>query len=99
MVRDMDLPIGVLAVYAALAVWAGLLVYGLKKRRFRPFLFFGIGLLLFLNIRYPIEGATESIAFFIGIYDVLINLGLTDASNAAAVARCADNACTVWGGI
>lgn len=93
----MELPLGVLAVYAALVVWAGLLVQGARKGKFRPFLLFGIALMLFLNVRYVIEGAPASIAFFIGIYDVLINLGFSAAEGAAAVATCAENACTVWG--
>jgi len=93
----MDLPIGVLAVYAALAVWAILLAHGIRKRAFRVFLLFGIGLLLFLNVRYLIEGASGGIAFFIGIYDVLINIGLAPTDSAAAVSKCAGNACTVWG--
>ena len=54
-------------------------------------------LLLFLNLRYIAEGATDGIAFFIGIYDVLINIGLGADDTAAAMAKCPDNACTVWG--
>ncbi len=93
----MDLPFGVLAVYAALAVWSVLLVRGLKKRTFGLFLVFGIGLLLVLNVRYLIEGAPAAIAFFIGIYDVLDNIGLATGEGARALASCPDNACTVWG--
>ena len=47
----MGLPLGVLAVYGSLAVWAGLLVYGMKRGWFVPFLLFGIALLLVLNVR------------------------------------------------
>ncbi len=93
----MDLPIGVLAIYGALVVWVALLVYGMKRGSFFPFLGFGIALLLVLNVRYLIEGTVDSIAFFIGIYDVLDNLGVADAEGAAALAKCPDNACTVWG--
>ncbi len=93
----MAFPIGVLTVYAALSVWAVLLVRGVRKRSYRLFLLFGIGLMLYLNLGYVIFGAPASIASFIGIYDVLINLGLHAASEAAAVSTCADNACTVWG--
>ena len=93
----MDLPFGVLAFYGALVVWLALLVRGMKRRSFAPFLVFGIALLLVLNGRYLIDGATDSIAFFIGIYDVLDNLGVADSEGAAALARCPDNACTVWG--
>ncbi len=93
----MDLPLGVLALYGALVVWFALLIPGMKRRSFVPFLGFGIALLLVLNVRYLIDGAPNSIAFFIGIYDVLDNLGVADSEGAAALARCPDNACTVWG--
>ena len=95
----MDLPIGVLAVYGALVVWTALLFLGIKRRSFGPFLGFGIAFLLALNVRYLIDGAPASIAFFIGIYDVLDNLGVSASEGAAALASCPDNACTVWGDI
>lgn len=93
----MDLPVGVLVFYGALVVWAALLIIGLKRRSFGPFLGLGIVLLLLLNVRYFIDGAVDAIAFFIGIYDVLDNLGVAATEGAAALARCPDNACTVWG--
>ncbi len=93
----MALPIGVLAVYGALAVWSGLLAVAVKRRSYGPFLMFGVGLLLFLNVRYFIDGAADGIAFFIGIYDVPDNLGLSASETPAALSTCVDNACTVWG--
>jgi len=92
-----NLPFGVLAIYGALVVWFILLVIGIKRRSFGPFLGFGIALLLVLNVRYLINGAPNAIAFFVGIYDVLDNLGVAATEGAAALARCPDNACTVWG--
>ena len=89
------MPIGVLSIFAALALWTALAVYGVLTRRFLPALGFGVALMLALNIGYVINGPVASIANFIGIYDVLINLGLPQS--AAAVMPCADNACTVWG--
>ncbi len=91
------MPIGVITVYIALAIWAGLLIAGFKRRSFQPFLIFGIGLMLFLNAGYFIFGVPSSIANFIGIYDVLINIGVTADSNHAAVSACEQNECTVWG--
>lgn len=91
------MPIMVLSIYAALAVWAILLIRGVRSHSYRPFLLFGIGLMLFLNIGYFINGVPASIASFIGIYDVLINVGLAQDTNAAAISKCANNACTVWG--
>ena len=88
---------GVLLVFGALAVWVGLFVYGVLRRSFAAFLVFGIPLMLFLNVRYLLEGATDGIAFFIGIYDVLINIGLAPGETREAVMPCPDNACTVWG--
>jgi len=93
----MDLPLGVLAIYGALVVWLALLIRGIKRRSFAPFLVFGIALLLALNVRYLIDGVPDSIAFFIGIYDVLDNFGVAGSEGAAALASCPDNACTVWG--
>ena len=91
------MPIGVLTVYGALAVWALLFVRAYRSSTYRGFLLFGVGLMLYLNIGYLIAGVPASIASFIGIYDVLINIGLGASSEAAAISRCADNACTVWG--
>lgn len=91
------MPILVMTVYGALAVWALLLIMGLRRQSFRLFLLFGVGLMLFLNIGYFVNGVPASIASFIGIYDVLINVGLSQDTGAAAISKCADNACTVWG--
>lgn len=96
----MQLPIGVIAFYGALVVWAGLLLLGLKRHAYRPFLVFGVALLVVLNGRYLVEGAAPSIAFFNGIYDVLHNAGVSDAAGTAkpaALAACPGNACSVWG--
>ncbi|MEL7157434.1 MAG: DUF2306 domain-containing protein [Actinomycetota bacterium] len=93
----MTIAYDVLAVYLALAVWGALLVHGIRARRYRPFLVFGVVILLALNVRYFIEGPPAAIAFFIGIYDVFDNLGLGRDEGAPALATCVDNACTVWG--
>lgn len=92
----MNLPFGVLAVYAALLVWAVLGLDALRRGVFARFNAWGLGLLLFLNLRYFVEGVPASIAFFIGIYDVLDNLGL-GAEGAAAMVACPGNDCSVWG--
>lgn len=87
----------VLVTYLALVIWAVLLVRGFRQRRFGSFLIFGLALLVVLNVRYFIEGPPSAIAYFVGIYDVFDNLGLGSDEGAAALATCADNACTVWG--
>ena len=95
----MDLPWGVIAVYAALAAWLMLFAWAWRRgggRSWRVFAAFGVGLLLFLNVRYFVDGIPASIAFFIGIYDVLINLGVP-AEGAAALAGCQSPDCSVWG--
>jgi len=66
----------VIAVYVALAIWAGFLVAGMKTKNYWPFLGFGLLLALALNVRYFIEGPPSAIAFFVGIYDVFDNIGL-----------------------
>lgn len=93
----MNMPLGIFVFYAALGIWSVLLMFGFKRRSFGPFVVFGIVFLLLLNVRYLIEGAPAAIAFFIGIYDVLDNLGLRAGEGAAALATCPDNACSVWG--
>lgn len=93
----MTIAYDVLALYLALAVWAALLVVGERKRSYGLFLGFGVAILLALNVRYFIEGAPASIAYFIGIYDVFDNIGLGRSEGAPALATCVDNACTVWG--
>lgn len=94
----MTVPLDVMAFYAALVVWVALLGVGLWRRRFRSSLLFGVALLVVINARYFIEGAAPSIAFFVGIYDVLHNLGVADLSAAPALATCPpSNACSVWG--
>jgi hypothetical protein len=93
----MTIAYDVIAVYVALAIWTGMLVFGLSRRRWKPFVWLGILIMLSLNVRYFIEGAPGGIAFFIGIYDVFDNLGLGRDEGAPALAECAANACTVWG--
>ncbi|MDJ0612680.1 MAG: DUF2306 domain-containing protein [Rhizobiaceae bacterium] len=93
----MESGFGVLLVYGALAIWLGLLVRAYKRSSYKLFIWFGIGFLIYLNARYLIEGAPAGIAFFIGIYDVVINLGLAQDQAASGMTECVGNACTVWG--
>ncbi|MEP4197511.1 MAG: hypothetical protein ABJL99_17960 [Aliishimia sp.] len=65
------------------------------KKSWRAVLLFGIALMLYLNVGYVIAGVPTSIASFIGIYDVLIDIGLAASPDAGAVTTCADNTCTV----
>ena len=93
----MNMPFGLFVFFSALVVWFVLLVMGFKRRAFGPFVVFGIVFLVLMNVRYLIEGAPAAIAFFIGIYDVLDNLGLRAGEGAEALASCPGNACSVWG--
>ena len=93
----MNMPLGLFIFFTSLVVWFGLLVMGFRRRSFGPFVVFGIVFLVLMNVRYLIEGAPAAIAFFIGIYDVLDNLGLRAGEGAAALSACPNNACTVWG--
>ncbi|MBE1285037.1 MAG: hypothetical protein GJ676_17120 [Rhodobacteraceae bacterium] len=93
----MALPIGVMSVFAALVVWACLAVYAVMRGKFLPVMLFGVVLMLYLNLGYVVNGPAAAIANFVGIYDVLINLGLTDPATANAVLTCPDNSCSVWG--
>jgi len=63
------------------------------------FILFGLGLTLFLNVRYLIEGVPAGAAFFIGIYDMIVNFGLSGTEQLKGLTTCPNNACTVWGEI
>lgn len=93
----MTFPAGAIDAYVALIVWVVLLVLGLRRRRYGWAIAFGIALMLVLNVRYLVEGAPAGIAFFIGIYDVLNNLGLASNAQVAGMANCVDGRCSVWG--
>lgn len=90
-------PIEVLAVYAAALVWLGIFFRDLKKQSYSATLIFGIAFMLVLNVRYLIDGAADSIAFFVSIYDLFDHLGLGSTETAPALATCPDNRCSLWG--
>lgn len=92
-----ELPLDILAVYAAIVIWLGLAVRDYRKQSYTPSLVWGIGLLLFLNLRYLVDGAADGIAFFVALYDVFDHLGLAPGEAAPALATCPGNACSVWG--
>ncbi|MEM7091550.1 MAG: DUF2306 domain-containing protein [Actinomycetota bacterium] len=92
------MPVMVLAFYGALVIWAGMLAMALRTSTYRNFLWFGIGLMVFLNLGYFIRGQGDAIAFFVSLYDVLDNLGVSAGEELpAALATCPDNACSQWG--
>jgi hypothetical protein len=90
-------PISVLGFYGAVAVWALLITRGLSTPKQWPLIAgFGLALLLFLNIRYVIEGAPAGIALFISLYDFFDNLGLVAGEVPSAMDTCPENACSLW---
>ena len=92
------MPVSVLGFYGAVLLWTVLIVRGFSSPRRWPLVAsFGLILLLFLNIRYLIEGAPAGIAFFISLYDFFDNLGLAGGDVPLAMTACADNACSLWG--
>lgn len=90
------MPLLVITIYSSLVIWGILLIRALYLKSYKPFLFFGILLMMFLNVGYFFNGATASIASFVAIYDVLINIGLSNEDTANAVTKCAGNACSAW---
>ena len=92
-----DLPLDVLGVYAAVVVWVALLLRDLKQQKYHATIIWGIVILLFLNLRYLVEGTADGIAFFVALYDVFDNLGLAAGESAPALATCPGNECSVWG--
>ncbi len=90
------MPVETLLFYGALVVWAGLLAYGLKVSNWRGFSLVGIGLMLVLNLGYFVRGQGDAIAFFVSIYDLLDNAGVSSQGELpAALATCPDNACSI----
>lgn len=93
------MPLSVLGFYGAVLVWAILICRAIPRPRQWPFVAgFGLMLLLFLNVRYLIEGAPAGIAFFISLYDFFDNLGLSGGDVPSAMTTCVNNACSLWGG-
>jgi hypothetical protein len=93
----MTIAYDVVGFYVAMAVWAVLLFWGMNRQSWKPFLIFGILFTAVLNFRYLFEGAGQGIVFFVGIYDVLVNIGLDKTAVPEAITTCAGNACTPWG--
>lgn len=92
------MPVSVLGFYGVVLVWALLISRGMFRPSLWPIVVgLGLILLLFLNIRYLIEGAPAGIAFFISLYDFFDNLGLADGDTPSAMTTCANNACSLWG--
>jgi len=90
-------PVDVLLTYVAAVVWLGLLGRDIRRRHYTPTLIFGVVFAIFLNLRYLVEGAPDSIAFFVSLYDLFDNLGLGNGQTAPALASCPDNQCSLWG--
>lgn len=94
----MKIAYDVLVMYVAIAVWIVLLVRAWRIKNFRAFLGFGLLIACSLNLRYLIDGSAAGISYFVSIFDVLDNVGVQrDGELPAAMATCADNACSVWG--
>jgi len=72
------------------------LTKGFNKRAWLPFFTFALAMTFLLNARYVTDGVLGGIAFFIGIFDVVVNAGATGDAQAAVLTSCAGNACTVW---
>lgn len=80
-----------------IAIWLAIAVKDFARLKFIPTIIFGTGLLLFLNLRYLIDGTADGIAFFVSLYDVFDNLGLAANETAAALGACPNNECSLWG--
>jgi len=90
--------LSVVATYCALGVWLILLGASVKRRSYRAFLLYGVGLMIVLNFRYAIVGAERSIAFFVGLYDAPYNVGASSAPVQDGLILCApDRQCSTMG--
>ena len=96
--KGSGVPILVLGFFAAVVLWAVMLAAAFRTSQYRYFIFIGIGLMLVLNVGYFVNGQADAIAYFISLYDVLINVGISGTDDLpAALATCAGNECTLWG--
>ena len=85
------MPLSVMGFYGAVLVWGALISRGLFRPKQWPLIAgFGLVLLLFLNIRYVLEGAPAGIAFFISLYDFFDNLGLPAGEVPSAMTTCGE---------
>ena len=90
------MPVETLAFYGALVLWASFLLQGVRKDSWRNFTPVGVGLMLVLNIGYFVRGQGDAIAFFVSIYDLLDNFGVSNQGELpVALATCPDNACSI----
>lgn len=90
------MPIETLVFYGALVLWAALLLRGMRNSKWQGFTLMGIGLMLVLNVGYFIRGQGDAIAFFVSIYDLLDNLGVSSQGELpAALGTCPDNTCSI----
>lgn len=90
------MPVETLIFYGALILWAGFLVQGVTRENWRGFALTGVGLMLVLNIGYFVRGQGDAIAFFVSIYDLLDNLGVSGSGDVpVALSTCPDNACSI----
>lgn len=88
----------VVGFFVVVGAWLGLLGWSIAKRRYRAFLIAGVLLTVAMNARYFVAGAGDSIAFFVGIYDVLHNVGVSDNQQVAALTACVPgDDCSIWG--
>jgi len=91
----MLIPPSILVLYCCLLFWVILLA----NKKYRSFLMFGIVLMCVLNSRYFIEGPAEGIRWFLSVYDVFHNFGVTDYSATPTLVRCTaglNNTCSLW---
>lgn len=91
------IPMDVLLTYLAAVIWMGILGRDIRRGHYTPTLIFGVVFAIFLNLRYLVDGAPDSIAFFVSLYDLFDNLGLGTGETAPALASCPDNQCSLWG--
>jgi Predicted membrane protein (DUF2306) len=91
---------GVIFFYVGLIILVSLLILGVRggwnKRAWLPFFVFGLAMTVIVNTRYLTDGIVAGITFFVGIFDVVVNIGANANERAAVVTTCANNACTVW---
>lgn len=86
----------VVLIFTALASWAALLVYGISKQKYGPFLAFGVLFATLLDVRHLLVGSHDAFSLVVGVYDVLSNVGLSSTPPSDMV-PCQTKNCTMWG--
>ena len=82
-------------IFLALFSWAVSLGYGIRHKKYVPFLTFGVAFGTILNLRHWLVSHHNAFALVVGVYDVLSHFIVSE--NMTNMVPCETGNCTVWG--